>query len=148
MESPGFSDFRNLMDTWDVHLAMQEMDQVHALLNGNGFVFFFKKKGELFGTGEDGRLTFARMKNPDDDDPVEDASFTAISLDAAVNNEKKKVIIGHKELNDVKVMDREDVYAELIKKTSKDQRKKLKNVSPDESDDDQVPSNMDTIGEK
>jgi len=66
-QSPG-EEFRDLLNKWDAVL-LSEQSQLDTILNGNNFVLYFKKDGAIYGTPEEGRVTFARMKQPLDDTP-------------------------------------------------------------------------------
>jgi hypothetical protein len=154
MQSPGFSDFRSLMDLWDEQLEKAERDKIRAMLDSNGFVFFFKKDNEFFAAGEDSRLTFARMKNPDeetDKDWGKDAAFKGVSLNAALTGEKKLSMFYLKDLKSIKVLDQEDAYKELTKLAEKKPSKRnLQTVLADKDDDYEdiaVPPNQRQIGD-
>jgi len=153
MQSPGFSDFRSLMDLWDEQLEKQAQDKIRSMLEVNGFVFFFKKDNELFAASEDSRLTFARMKNPDEDtdkDWGKDAAFKGISLTSALQGEKKESMFYLKDLKSIKVLDKEDAYKELTKLAQqKGQGKRLKTVltTDDDEYDIEVPANQRQLGD-
>ena len=121
MDSPGFSPFRDLMDTWDRCLIENEMDsRVGELLAP--FVFFFKKGKEIYGTGEDGRVVFAKMKHPDDDLPPQwknEASFSAHDLKKSVTGEPAQHVFSIKDLKQIKVVDKEVVSQMLHKEVEK-----------------------------
>lgn len=153
-KSPGFSDFRSLMDLWDEQLAKQDRDRIRAMLDSNGFVFFFKKEGEFYAAGEDSRLTFARMKNPDEEADEEwgkDAAFKGISLNAALEGEKRVSMFYMKDLKAIKVLDQEDAYKELSKLAEKKTKKNnLRIVLADRDDDyedEAIPPNQQQIGD-
>ena len=121
MESPGFSKFRELMDVWDGYLIENEMDsRVNELLAP--FVFFFKKGKEIYGAGEDGRVVFAKMKHPDDDLPPQwktEASFSAHDLRKTIAGEPAQHVFTHKDLKQIKVVDKEVVSGMLHKEVEK-----------------------------
>jgi len=154
MQSPGFSDFRSLMDLWDEQLEKAERDKIRSMLEVNGFVFFFKKGNEFYAAGEDSRLTFARMKNPDEETDEEwgkDAAFKGVSLNAALDGEKKLSLFYMKDIPNVKVIDKEDAYKELTNLAEKKPRKaNLQMVLADKDDDYEdiaVPPNQQKIGD-
>jgi len=154
MQSPGFSDFRSLMDLWDEQLEKSERDKIRSMLEANGFVFFFKKANEFYAAGEDSRLTFARMKNPDeetDEDWGKDAAFKGVSLNAALNGEKKISMFYMKDLDSIKILDKEDAYKELTKLAEKKPKKtNLQTVlafADDDYEDIAIPPNQRQIGD-
>lgn len=123
--SPGFSSFRDLMDMWDVQLAESEIDtRVKELINGRGLIMFFKKNGEIFGSDEDSRVIFAKLKNHKEeedmpDDWEKDANFSAHNLAKAVKGEPGQHIFGEKDLPEINVIDKEEAEDALIKLAKK-----------------------------
>lgn len=107
----GFSSFRELMDLWDEALNLNDM------LSKEEISFYFTKNNEILGTDENGRLTFARMKNPDKEDGkewLEDASFSAINLTKTIkNHDKTECIINIKDLKEIKVISEEEAKKRL-----------------------------------
>jgi hypothetical protein len=115
MDSPGFSSFRELMDQWDDIKLRQE--NIKEMIEGNGIVFFFKKGKDIYGGGEGARVTFAKMKHPDEDLPDgwnEEADFSAINLSKAAKGSEVKSIFGIKDMDNIKVIDREVAEDKLI----------------------------------
>lgn len=115
MNSPNFSNFRQLLDLWD---NVKEKFNKKCLLEDNDLVFFFKKDKILYGASENSRLVFARMKNPESEDKKwsEDATFSAYNLEEEKPNE---VVFSAKDLNKIKVLDQEKAEKELDKKGKK-----------------------------
>lgn len=122
MESLGFSQFRQLLDLWDEEVQKsQENKEIEKIVDSNQFLLFFKSKGSIFGTGEDGRVTFARIKNPDDDTITgwdEEANFAATNLTKLVQGEQSSSVFSQKDLKDIKVLDKDKVIEELSKAKS------------------------------
>lgn len=118
MESLGFSTFRQLIDAWDEQVNQDQKEkQIRNLVDGQGLLLFFKFKGEVFGVGEDGRVVFARIKNPakEDKEWVKEASFSAINLTRTVADDKTSSIFGAKDLDSIKVIDRDKAVKMLCK---------------------------------
>jgi hypothetical protein len=118
MESIGFSDFRYLMDLWDEAIDQDKQSKIRSILDGAGLVMFFSKDGEFFGAPEDSRVTFARMKQPDEDADKnwrKEANFLAINLSKAIKGSPDKNVFGLDALSKVKIMDKEDVFKLLAK---------------------------------
>lgn len=147
MKSPGFSSFRELMDLWDEQLNQQEKQSIKAILDGGGFIFFFKIGNDLYGGGEQDRLQFSRMKNPEDGKKwAKEASFVGVSLDSALHGIKKQAVFSYNDLKRVKVIDQDKAYALLVKKAEKEPKGKLNlkfvTAPSDEDDDPQTPHNF------
>jgi hypothetical protein len=115
MNSPNFSDFRSLLDLWD---NVKGSFNKKCIVEDNDLVFFFKKDKVLYGASENSRLTFARMKNPDDEEKTwsKDATFSAYNLE---EEKPSEAVFGKKDLSKIKVIDQEKVEKELDKKGKK-----------------------------
>lgn len=112
---------------------IENADKASGIIDGNDFIFLFKKGDSYYGAGEDSRIVFARMKNPDKDLPPnwkKEASFVATDLKKALEGLKSQNIFYAKDLKDIKVMDREEVIKELAKYKAKDN--KFNNIAPGE----------------
>ncbi len=130
IESPCWSDFRELMEMAD---DFDLADKIEALIEGKGFILFFEKDGEVFGTGEEGRITFARMKNPDEESPKtwdKDAGFSATNLEKEVRGESSTYIIRKEDLKKIKVLDKDEVFKKLQKIADKLGDKAFKKSEP------------------
>jgi hypothetical protein len=111
-QSPSFSSFRSVMDTWDEH--EEKLGKVKALLDGNGLLMFFRRGDTIYGAPEEGRIVFAKMKTPDEEigiDWAKDASFSAFDLLKALtgDQEQSQCVFAHKDLGDLEMMDRDNV---------------------------------------
>lgn len=140
MTSLGFSTFRDLIDLWDEQVEKYQKErQIRNLVDGQGMLLFFKCNGDIFGAGEDGRVVFARIKNPDKEDKEwgEEASFSALNLTKTVAGERSSSIFGKKDLDKIKVIDSEAAVKELCKKDV-DQEIEV----PDGEDGDHTPDNF------
>lgn len=118
IESPCWSPFRELMEMAD-EFGLE--DKIETLVDSKGIIFFFKKDNDVFGTGEDGRIAFAKLKNPDKDMPKgweEDAGFSATNLTKEIQGESSLFVVRNENIKDIKVIDKEDAIKEL-KKTAK-----------------------------
>lgn len=113
-----------------VLLEKESEDKVRNILNNSDLCFFFKRNDNFFGTGEDGRITFAKIKNPDEDDPEgweKEANFTAYDIEKLLNHESGESIISKKDIKNIKVIDIEQLVKEINAKTSSS--KKIKTIS-------------------
>ena len=112
-KSPAFSSFRYLMDIWDQQLHEENLKD---LLDNSNLIFFFSKKGEIYGAPEQSRLVFAKLKcDPKDDDSGwrEEANFAAINIKNAINGEQVQKLFTQKDLKSIKVLNKDDVYKKL-----------------------------------
>ena len=107
------------MNDWDDQLLKEaDEDKLNALLDGLGLVLFFEKDKEIFGSGEDGRVVFAKLKNPDDDLPSgweDEASFSAQNLSKVVKGEMAQHVFNKESLDEIKIIDRDKAFEELKK---------------------------------
>jgi len=113
MNSPWFSDFRQLMDVWD---------KSSKLFKENDLCLFFKKDGILYGATETSRITYARMKNPEskeDEAWKKDATFTAYDLEKSADGTKVKSVFNSDDVDKLIAIDEEQAEKELEKKGKK-----------------------------
>jgi hypothetical protein len=111
------------MDMSDEFFLKEEIEgKINSLIDSAGHILFFKKGEDLFGAGEDGRVVFAKMKNPDDEMPVnweEEASFSADNLNKVVKGEPPQHVFHKADLDEIQIMDREEVVESLKKEAEK-----------------------------
>lgn len=91
--------------------------KIKALIDGSDLIMFFEKKGNIYGTDENGRMVFAQMKNPSKDltdDWSNDASFMATNLSNILKGGGTETVISKSELKKVKVIDGEEAYKKLL----------------------------------
>ena len=122
--SPAFSKFRELMDQWDKHCIIEEQEKnaINDLLNKHGLSLFFKKGDDLYGSTEDGRITFAKLKANDEDDPMmpgfrDQARFIATNLlKAMIGDQDDSVenMFGLQDIPHIQICDREDAVKALM----------------------------------
>lgn len=118
-----FSEFRDLMDRWD---------EARRLMLEQDLCLFFRKDGRLYGATETGRITFARMKNPESKEDMawmKDASFSAYDLEKSADGEEVASVFSAADLPEIKTVDQEEADRILKKKG-----KKLPSVSDDGED--------------
>jgi len=145
IHSLGFSNFRALLDRWDEHVSGEK---IQTIIEDNGFVLFLKKDDFIYATTEDGRLTFARMKNPDPDDPkgyMKSATFTATNLTKAIEGEEAQTVFNSKDIIQAKIISREKAE-ELLKK--KAQKVDVTNIKTKLVKTNPTPDNMQKVDEK
>jgi hypothetical protein len=126
-DAPAFSGFRSLLDTWDDHCFWETLDDnLSNLLDGRGYIMFFKKENEIFGAPEESRIMFARMKTPekqDTDDLMEPGGFLAFNLLKSLMGDMSPNLFGPKDLKKIKIIDREDAEKKLKNKIKDDDKK-------------------------
>lgn len=101
------------MDIWDDYLVEEEeSNKIKHLLDAQGLILFFKKDGDYYGAGEDSRVIFARLKNPDKDTGkgwTDEASFTATNLNKLLRGQPSTHVFDKDDIKKIKVMDRDKV---------------------------------------
>lgn len=120
--SPGFSQFRELMDIWDRHCVLQETrDKIGNMLDAHELSLFFRKGDDYFGAPENSRIIFAKLKNDDDDDePMmpgmkDQMKFLALNLLKSMSDdESSETMFGMNDLPQISVCDREEVIDKMM----------------------------------
>lgn len=102
---------------WFLHNEA-ENNTIEAVLNKYQLVLFFEVRHEVYGTDEDNRVIFAKMKNPDEDLPKnwdDEASFTAHNLKKLLRGESSYHLFNKEVIKQLKVIDKEKVIEKLRK---------------------------------
>lgn len=129
-----FSEFRSIMDTWDKYLETdQKSIRINNILEGNDLILFFTKDGKIFGSQEESRLIFAKMKGKDKDLPL-NASFAGYDLEKAMLGQEVMRLFSNKDLKSIKILSREDAAKILSTKEVKGSDPKLKNLDDTEDE--------------
>lgn len=87
-------------------------NKVKHFIDSHGLILFFKKGSEYFGTSEDGRIVFAKLKNPDDEENEgweDEANFSAVNLNKVGSNQISQQMFTKKDLKKIKVVDEKEV---------------------------------------
>lgn len=135
IQTPGFSKFRELLDLWDKQL-IKEADEssIRSFLGANNLLLFFiyidtdqetkKKIKTLYGTDENERILFSRMKDPKERNKIDNMEvFTAMDLkkamksSAGLDDENKTTFkrgFNKNSIKNIKVVD-EDYVVEKLK---------------------------------
>lgn len=111
---------------------IKKSDFSKFVFNENDLCLFFKKDGNLYGATENGRITYARMKNPEtkeDDLWAKEANFLVYDLEKTSEGNKTKSLFGLKDMKDIEVLSQEEMEKELKKKG-----KNMPSVSEDDND--------------
>lgn len=129
-ESPAFSSFRKLMDIWDANIIKEDkkkdekQSKVKNIIDGKNLIMFFKKGDSIFGAPEESRIVFARLKNPDEEDPEnweDDANFNAFDLAKALSGDSVENLFSSADLPEIDVITRDEAENELMKCPCQDQ---------------------------
>lgn len=109
-----------IMKQWRESLDIQ--NKIKLLLDGGNFIFFFKNKGILYGTGEHGRVMFAKMKDPNDEDQGwrDDANFTATNLFDLLAGKENQTIFSGKDIDNIQVITDKKEVEDLCAKFAKE----------------------------
>jgi hypothetical protein len=109
--SPSFSSFRELMDKWDASKRIFEESDL---------CMFFKRDGRVYGVTEPGRITFARMKNPENKEDLawkKDASMVIYDLErAAEDMDAAKSVVSGDDISELEPISQEKAEKILKKK--------------------------------
>lgn len=120
-QSPAFSSFRELMDTWDEASLIEEKDKenkqnkVKSVIDGKNLIMFFKKGDSIFGAPEDSRIVYAQLMNPDDDWVTNDANFLAHDLVQALSGNSTDNLFSQTDLPQINIITRDEAENELMK---------------------------------
>jgi hypothetical protein len=141
---------------WEETLENDELrNQIRLLLDGQQFIFYFRKGDYIYGAGEDARVTFAKLKDPDeeeyDQEWAKEATFLGVNLQRALEGAKIFNIFGQKDLKQIKVLEREEVEKELTQVAHEAKEKgKLKagKIPPKPTDDPEISRGMQQLGDK
>ena len=115
-QSPAFSSFRQLLDTYDTYSLLetkkkgQKQEKVKNIIDGQNLIMFFKRGNGIFGAPEESRITFARLKNPSADGEFDDeANFSAFDLMKAMQGASTENIFSTNDMEEIEVIPRDEV---------------------------------------
>jgi hypothetical protein len=133
-----FSDtIKTFLEVWVENEADEDHKrQIQTLLSTEEFVMFFKKDGSIYGGTEDSRLTFAKIKNPDEetsDEWVKDANFMAVNLTKALKGSKVHNLFSKKDVKTIEIIDREEAE-NLLLKQAKNKKIEAEKIEPTKED--------------
>lgn len=97
--------------------SFRDFLEKRQLLEENDLCMFFKKDGLVYGATESGRITFARMKNPDSKEDLawkKDASL--ILHDLQKDSGDRRVMIGSGEVSELKPISQKEAERILKRK--------------------------------
>ena len=92
---------------------------IEQIIDSHHFVFYFTKDDDVYGSDEDGRLAFAKLKNPDGDIPKplqKELKFSAFNITRFYKEGYlSQTLFGKKDLSKIKIIDKDKV-ASYVKK--------------------------------
>lgn len=105
---------KTLIALWE-DAVEQRKNKLRLIIDNSDMLFFFRYQGNVYGTSENGRVIFAKMKDKKDDDNTKswrkEASFTATNICELANGKQVQNVFGDKECNDIDVIqDKEDLF--------------------------------------
>ncbi len=102
---------------WETALSDEQKRKLKMILESGNMIFFFTYKNEVYGAAEGSRVTFAKMKDPGDEDNtpgwLREANFSATNLTKLGQGQQVQTIFGQKDLKDIDVLSKEEAYDRL-----------------------------------
>ena len=131
-------DIKHFMELWNEN--NDNDNQISALMGGQEFVMFFEKDKSIYGMSEEGRLTFARMKHPDEEtseDWAKEATFMAVNLTKSLDGQKIHNIFSQNDIKKIKILDETEAHKKLIEQ-AKNKNVKAGKIPPKTSDNQEI----------
>lgn len=116
--------FQEMVNTWNKYLLKEKHNKekenkIKNLLDGQNFIIFFKKGDKIFGAPEEGRIVYASLMNPTDEEMPpgweKDASFPAFDLISSLAGNPIETLFTHKDLPNIEVIDKAAAAQHLMK---------------------------------
>lgn len=102
-----------ILSIWEQRIEDENKSKILKFINSEDLTFFFQFEDEYYAASEDSRLTFAKLKVPDEDyHPSwdEEASFLAFNVTRGIKEDNvPKKLFYKKDLKDIKVLNKEDI---------------------------------------
>ena len=112
-----FSDeYKEIQNTWDNFVYLE--NKIKDIIDENDLMLFFKLKGEIYGTDEEGRLTYATLLDKKENIKLKkELRFSAINLTQAISDEPKEYVFSYEDIKKIKrgIIGKEKAEEELIK---------------------------------
>jgi hypothetical protein len=126
-------------------------EKIESMIDEGGYILFFKKDGDIFASGEDSRIVFSKLKNPEAEEDLpagweEEASFVAENMNKMIRGEPGQSVFYKKDIDEMKVIDRDKVIEELKKEAPADGPRKaikfidIRNLFKIQHDPDDAPN--------
>lgn len=101
------------------------MSQIRQGIDQKGLCFFFLSPDGVFGGPEDSRMSFARMRHPDEDEADMASDFLGISLNDILTGGSTERVFGKPDIDNLQVLDI-DSAVEKILNSFKSKKKSVK----------------------
>ena len=112
-------EMRVSLDNWNTILLREQKNrQIKLFLEGQNFVLFFEFSKDIYATTEPHRVTFAKLKDPDEESPIEwcqEAHWTAFNLSKAILGRPAQEIFDYSDTDKIDVISKDDAYDKLVK---------------------------------
>lgn len=98
------------------------------LLDGQNLLLFFQFEDNLYGATEQHRITFSKMKSPDEEatpEWIKEANFLAFNLTSALSGSPTQEIFYSKDIDDISVVNKEDAFKILSGDANKSELKQV-----------------------
>lgn len=129
-QTPVGFEFRSLMDNWDQSIIKEMKHQnIKMLIDGQNFLLFFRYKDNIYGTTEQNRVAFSKMRHPDEETSkgwLEEAHFSAFNLSDGLKGKPTQDIFYIDDIQDIEVIDKDEAYDALVLSAESEE---LQNVS-------------------
>jgi hypothetical protein len=115
--TPIGKNFRNLIDGWsDYQIKEEKYNQIKLLLDGQNFTIFFEYEGNVYGATEPHRVTFSKIKSPDEETTeewIEEAHFLAYNLSESIKGKPVQEIFYENDVKKIDVITKEQAFKKL-----------------------------------
>jgi len=102
---------------WEAALDAQQRNKLKMMLDGGNLIFYFRYQNEVYGAPEGSRVTFAKMKDPNDEDYspawLKETNFMATNLTKLGQGQSGQTIFGEKELKSIDVLTKDEAMSAL-----------------------------------
>lgn len=104
-----------------MNISFKDWVNTEEILGDDSLCMYFTfGDSEVFGSPEESRLVFAKIKDPKDEDrdALKDAMFSGIDLMKIMSGERTERLFSTKDLPKIKIIDKEEL-AKLLKSNRK-----------------------------
>jgi hypothetical protein len=107
MKTPNLKD---LIEIWNPVFLENEKEKLEKTIEQKGLCLFIEFENEVYGTTEEGRLIFAKLKDKEESQNwKKESTFTATNLKTL-----KDRVFGIKNIQDIKVIDLKQAIKKVI----------------------------------
>lgn len=127
--TPVGAEFRSFINDWEESQIREEKyNQIKLLLDGQNFTLFFEYEDDVYGATEQHRVTFSRIKSPDEEtseDWIEEAHFLAFNLSESIKGKPVQEIFYEKDVKKIDVITKEKAFKKLKEKAEEASTQKV-----------------------